>query len=101
MRLKITTLSNPQGHLRIKLAGRLDSDTVKMFDKTVTDLTEGITDLDLDLSEVEYLSSAGLRSLLLARKWANKHDVKIHILNPTEAVLEVFDTTGFDRLIEI
>ena len=84
----------------IKLAGRLDTTTAPALDKTIS---EGIADtahLVLDVKELEYISSAGLRVLLGAQKRMQKIG-SMKLIHVCEAVMEVFEMTGFADILTI
>ena len=53
------------------------------------------------MEEVEYVSSAGLRTLLAAQKAMEKKGGKMVVANPGEVVKEVFDITGFNEVLNI
>ena len=54
-----------------------------------------------DFSDLEYISSAGLRVLLNAQKVMDEKDSKVKVLGANEDVLEVFDVTGFIDIMDI
>ena len=57
-----------EGYSIIQLIGKLDSDTAAKVEAVFTETTESQTRLLLDLAKLKYISSAGLRILLLAAK---------------------------------
>ena len=86
------------------LKGRLDTQTSEEFQQSLEDCFDEINkDLVLDFSEVEYLSSAGLRAILYITKklktLEGEHGFSIIEVKPP--VMEVFDMTGFTELIDI
>jgi anti-anti-sigma factor len=85
----------------IKLIGRLDTETSPDFELAAYDAQNaGAKDFIVDLSEVTYVSSAGLRVLLaLAKKLEGKGSMKLAGLKGV--VKEVFDKSGFARLFAI
>ena len=83
----------------IEIAGRLDTTTAPALDKTINDLT-GVTNLVLDLKEVAYISSAGLRVLLSAQKKMQKIG-SMKVKNVCTEVMEVFEMTGFADILTI
>ena len=85
------------GIITIKIIGRLDTSNSTQLDEEVKDLKED-DKLILDFSELEYLSSVGLRILLSLKK---KLKDNIKIINVNEFVREVFDMTGFSDVFEI
>ena len=86
--------------LTVALKGRLDAVTAIEFDKDIAKNLDGVKNLILDLSNLEYIASAGLRILLkLQKKMNTQGDMKIK--NVTRDVREVLDMTGFSRLLSI
>ena len=85
------------GIITIKIIGRLDTSNSTQLDEEVKELKED-DKLILDFSELEYLSSVGLRILLSLKK---KLKDNIKIINVNEFVKEVFDMTGFSDIFEI
>ncbi len=76
----------------IYLKGSLDTETVSTFDQELdTVLESSLKVLVLDLSELEYLSSAGIRSMFRAQKSMKARAGKALIVNPQPAVQKVFD----------
>ena len=79
--------------LTMAIVGRLDTVTAPEFEAELKASIDGVETLILDLSELEYTSSAGLRTFLIAQKTMNKQG-KMIVKNVTESVMEVFDITG-------
>ena len=84
----------------IKLVGRLDTTTAPALDKTINEDIAGTKNLVLDVKELEYISSAGLRVLLGAQKKMQKIG-SMKVTNVCEAVMEVFEMTGFADILAI
>ena len=84
----------------IKLVGRLDTTTAPALDKTINEDIAGTKNLVLDVKELEYISSAGLRVLLGAQKKMQKIG-SMKVINVCEAVMEVFEMTGFADILTI
>ena len=83
------------------LTGKFDKLAMDVFDKEVLLAAAGTEELQLDFSGVEYLSSAGLRSLLQAAKVMESQGGRFAVLYPQQAVMEVFEMTNFSRFIHI
>ena len=82
------------------LEGRLDTTTSPDRESTINDATPDATKLILDLTKLDYISSAGLRVLLgAAQAMDGKGDMVVRNLNPS--VREVFDLTGFSNMFNI
>ena len=86
--------------LTIALKGRLDTSTAPQFEEAVKESLDGMTSFILDLKELEYMSSAGLRIILTAQKTMNKQG-KMVIRNVNDTIMEVFDMTGFADILTI
>ena len=84
----------------IEIAGRLDTITAPALDKTIQENVGDTKNLVLDVKGMEYISSAGLRVLLAAqKKMQNVGSMKV--INVCEAVMEVFEMTGFADILVI
>ena len=84
----------------IKLVGRLDTTTAPALDKTINEDIADTKNLVLDVKELEYISSAGLRVLLGAQKKMQKVG-SMKVINVCEEVMEVFEMTGFADILTI
>ena len=92
---------NAQGSsLEIAVKGRLDTTTAPLLEAELKRSIDKVTELYLDFSELEYLSSAGLRVLLAAQKVMNKQG-KMVIRHVNETILEVFEITGFSEILTV
>ncbi len=85
-----------------KLVGRLDGVSSSTHETALHSLLVGDVDsIDVDLSELDYVSSAGLRVLLTAAKAAKAKGGKVTLLAPKPSTLEVLKISGFDKIIAI
>ena len=91
MALKITvdTAPNPT----ITLVGRLDTDTAPELDSALNKVLErkGIARLVFDVSALDYISSAGIRCLVRARKAIEPGGGRVAVVNPQPGVRKVLD----------
>ena len=94
--MKITFNKNG-GIMDIALEGRLDTTTAPEFDSFVKGL-EDVSALNINCKKLVYLSSAGLRVLLVAHK---KMNGKMKLSNVGELVMEVLELTGFADILTI
>ena len=86
--------------LNIALEGRLDTTTSPQLEAELQDSLTDITELSLDFSKLEYISSAGLRVILFAQKAMNKQgSMKVCNVNPD--IMEIFELTGFCDILTI
>lgn len=93
-------LNKEGAKLTIALSGRLDTMTAPELEKAINDNIAGVEDLVLDLKELEYMSSAGLRVLLSAEK-KMKICGKMTVKNVNEMIMEIFEVTGFADILTI
>ena len=84
----------------IEIAGRLDTITAPALDKTINEDIRDTKNLVLDLKNMEYISSAGLRVLLGAQKKMQKVG-SMKVINVRNTVMEVFEMTGFADILVI
>lgn len=88
------------GKLTLALEGRLDTTTAPQLEAEIKSSLEGVTDLELDFSRLDYLSSAGLRVLLAAQKTMNRQGTMV-IRHANETIREVFEVTGFSEILTL
>ncbi len=86
--------------LSIVLTGRLDTTTAPELEEVVKSSLDGIDSLIFDVTNMEYISSAGLRVLLSAQKTMNKQGSMV-VKNPNDDVKEIFEVTGFADILTI
>ena len=96
------TVSKTIEHNKAILApeGRLDSATAPEMESVIKELLPGIADLTFDFEKLEYISSAGLRVLLSAQK-AMDTKGRMKVTGVNEAVMEIFEITGFSDVLNI
>ncbi len=82
-----------EDELTIKISGRLETVTAPKLEEELKTSLQGVKTLIMDLAELEYISSAGLRVLFSAQKTMNKQGRMI-VRNVNEDVMEVFEVTG-------
>ena len=86
--------------LTVALEGRLDTTTAPKLEEKLLGSVDGITRLVFDVEKLEYISSAGLRVLLAMQKLMNRQGAML-LRNVNEAVMEVFEVTGFSDILRI
>jgi anti-sigma B factor antagonist len=88
--------------IKLKLTGRLDATTVGQLERALTDAQlAGSRALVVDMGDLTYVSSSGLRVLLSARSAARKRDGDIFLCALGRNVREVFDMVGFSAVFSI
>ena len=86
--------------LKIKLSGRLDTNTSPQLEEELKKDLKNIKILTFDFKELMYISSAGLRTILSTQKTMNKQGEMV-IENVNDLIMEVFDATGFTDILTI
>ena len=97
--MKITKTLNGN-NLTLSLEGRLDTNTAPELEATLKSAIDGVTELVIDMKELDYLSSAGLRVLLGAQKTMNKQG-SMKVMHVNDTIMEIFEVTGFADILTI
>ena len=84
----------------LEITGRLDTTTAPNLETVINELSEDTKELVFDMSELEYISSAGIRVLLGAYKKMNLNHGAMRIQKANDIVYEVFEMTGLSDMIE-
>ncbi len=94
-------IDNKNGNeLKIKLVGKLDTNTSPQLEEFIQNNIEDIEKLIYDFEELLYISSSGLRVLLSSQKIMNTQG-EMEINNVNDFVMEVFEATGFIDIMNI
>ena len=86
--------------LTLHLSGRLDTVSAPELENAVKAMPEDVTQLTLDMAQVNYISSAGLRVLLGAQKKMNRLG-SMKLTGVCEAVMDVLEITGFADILTV
>ena len=97
--MQITT-NKTDNTLEILVSGRLDTTSSPELDACIAENAQGITELVLNLKDMPYTSSAGLRVMLKAQKLMNQQG-SMKVINVQPDVMEIFDMTGFADILTI
>lgn len=92
--------TNDGNLLQIELIGRLDTVTAPDLDKTIEE-ESAYDNIEMDFKGVKYVSSAGLRVLLKTQKNMTAKCGSFVLHNVNEAVMEIFEMTGFADILTI
>jgi anti-sigma B factor antagonist len=86
----------------VDVKGRIDSTTAQALGDKLTSLIEaGRTRLVIDLNQVDYISSAGFRVLLVSSRLAEESHGKLALCSLAPGVQKLFELTAFTDLFEI
>ena len=89
------------GKLTFAIEGRLDTTTAPRLQEVLLPAFEETKEITLDFANLDYVSSAGLRVLLMGHKEAKKKGGSMTVINVSADVLEVFEMTGFTDMLNI
>jgi anti-sigma B factor antagonist len=92
--MNVTTLSEP-GIIRVELEGSIDGKTAPQIREEFSVALPQVQKLIIDMSRVEYLSSAGLRLLLLLYREISARKGKLVLVRVSPDIRTVMSHTGF------
>ncbi len=90
-----------EGSLQLNVEGKIDSITSKEFQDSVLKAFQRSNKIIINMDKVSYISSAALRALTLGQKTAESKGGRMTVINVQPSVMDVFRTTGFDKLLTI
>lgn len=89
------------GLLTVKPAGRLDTATSPALEKELSGRLTGVTDVVMDFSDVEYISSGGLRVLLALQQRLENGGGSLRVTHVNGSILEIFELVGFMEVVKV
>ncbi|MCC7449867.1 MAG: STAS domain-containing protein [Anaerolineae bacterium] len=97
-----TTISEMRRVTLVEVSGRVDSTNAVQLGETLnSQIDAGRLQLVVDLSRVEYMSSAGLREMVAALKKVRNLNGDMRIATPSDRVKEVLDLAGLSAIFQI
>ena len=92
-----------QGGALVAMAeGRVDGANALDFHEALEDaISSDDTGMVLDLGGITYISSAGLRVVLLVAKTLQKQNAKMVVCSLSDSIREIFEISGFDKIIPV
>ena len=93
--------SQENGVLTLRVEGALNNKTSPMLEEALSAAIDEAKQIRVDFADTKYVSSAGLRVVLMGLKKAKKNEVSIKFANVSSSVLEVLDATGFSDIMDI
>lgn len=87
--------------LTVKPAGRLDTVTSPLLERELQLHLDGVKDIVMDFSAVEYISSGGLRMLLATEQTLEQRGGKLQVIHANDYIIDVFDMVGFMDVVEV
>ena len=88
--------------LIVSLEGRLDALTSQTLEKDIMDRLQGITLVRLECTQLQYISSAGLRTILGVQQYMEDQGLEdVQVTGANETILEILDETGFMDIVNV
>lgn len=85
----------------LAIEGRVDTSTSPALQAAILEAFQGAKKLTLDFEKVPYISSAGLRALLIGQKTATSKGGSMELIHVSEMVLSILDTVGFTDILTL
>lgn len=98
--MEITKKNNGE-NIILQVEGRIDTVTNVELQKQILEAFQEAKDVVLDFTEVTYVSSAGLRALLIGQKTAMSKGGSMTLENVADSILKVLKVSGFDGILNI
>lgn len=87
--------------LTIEVGNKIDTTTAPDFENEIFDEMGKFDSLILDFKNLEYISSAGLRVLVLVQKELQPENIPYKIINVSDAIKSILSMAGFDKILNI
>ena len=87
--------------LTIEVKERIDTVTAPDFENEIMDEMGKFDSLIIDFTNLEYISSAGLRVLIATQKKLKPENIPMTIRNVNDTINEIFRMSGFDKILKI
>lgn len=95
------TVSRDDAGVILQVEGRVDTNTSPQLQAEILKQFQSVKALTLDFSQVPYISSAGLRALLIGQKTAAAKGGSMTLAHVQEQVSTVLEMSGFDSILTI
>lgn len=99
--MTIKLIKRPPDGAELRIDGKLDTSTAPAAEEAFLKIASEYRELELNLAELAYVSSAGLRVLLTLQKQMLRSGGSLTLSHMTPAVVEIFEMTGFSDILNI
>jgi anti-sigma B factor antagonist len=97
-----TTIFEKQGTvLTVKPQGRLDAATAPILEKELWPYLSDVQDITMDFTDIEYISSGGLRVLLATEQVLEDRGGSMRLIHVNEYIMEIFELVGFMDIVKV
>ena len=87
--------------LTVKPEGRLDAATSPILQKDLLQHLDGVREIVMDFTKVEYISSAGLRMLMVLEQKMEDTGGSLHLIHVNENIIEILELVGYTDLLTV
>ena len=87
--------------IQLDIHGKIDINSSQEFQNTLLKAFQRAPNVVIDMKDTDYITSAGLRALVLGQKTAVSKGGKMLVINAGPAILDVFRVTGFGKLLTV
>ena len=87
--------------LTVKPEGRLDAATSPILQKDLLQHLDGVREIVMDFTKVEYISSAGLRMLMVFEQKMEDTGGSLHLIHVNENIIEILELVGYTDLLTV
>lgn len=95
------TTKRDGAHITLVVSGRVDTNTSTQLQAEILRAFQAARQLTLDFTQVPYISSAGLRALLIGQKTAMTKGAQMELVHIQPPVMTVLELSGFDSILTI
>jgi len=90
-----------ESYVRLIVEGRVDTNTSPQLQQAILSAFQKSKDVVVDFLNVPYVSSAGLRALLIGQKTATSKGGSMKVTNVSDAVMNILELSGFAKILKI
>lgn len=90
-----------ESYVRLMVEGRIDTNTSPQLQQAILAAFQKSKDIVVDFLNVPYISSAGLRALLIGQKTATSKGGSMKVTNVSETVMNILELSGFAKILKI
>ena len=90
-----------ESYVRLIVEGRVDTNTSPQLQQAILSAFQKNKDVVIDFLNVPYISSAGLRALLIGQKTATSKGGSMKVTNVSDVVMNILELSGFAKILKI
>ena len=95
------TETKTDDYIEITVEGNVDTNTAPQLQTKILQSFQKTTHLVIDMEQCPYMSSAGLRALLLGQKTASSKGGYMKLVHVQDVVMKIFSVSRFDKVLTI